>query len=174
MYNYLTITDMDKTIIIQPESGLQYDWKAIAANPSGHHEPQMDLVAYKALYTNKIAQARARGLEPVLVSLPVMDEDRYFASVTRGMSMQERKNVLYWLGGKTERLRNLHALYNLSLFRLASTQCVHLIDITSPMLESAHYEQLLEQDGVTLSREGQALVENVLSTFSSRFGLLAG
>lgn len=164
---------MDKTLIIQPESGLQYDWQAIAANPSGQHEPVMDLVAYKAQYTNKIAQARAHGQEPVLVSLPIMDENRYFAFITRGMSMQERKNILYWLGGKTERLRNIHALYNLSLFRLAAQQCVHIIDITSPMLASAHYEQLLEQDGVTLSPEGRQLVENELSTLISRFGLLA-
>jgi len=165
---------MDKTIIIQPESGLQYDWKAIAANPCGQHNPKMDLVAYKALYINKIAQARACGHEPVLVSLPIMDEDRYFAFITRGMSVQERKNVLYWLGGTTERLRNIHAIYNLALFRLASTQCVHLIDITSPMLECAHYEQLLEQDGVTLSEAGDALVNNELASLISRFGLLAG
>ncbi len=164
---------MDKTLIIQPESGLQYNWQAIAANPSGQHEPVMDLVAYKAQYTNKIAQARAHGQEPVLVSLPIMDENRYFAFITRGMSMQERKNLLYWLGGKIERLRNIHALYNLSLFRLAAQQCVHIIDITSPMLASAHYEQLLEQDGVTLSPEGQQLVNNELSTLISRFGLLA-
>ena len=164
---------MDKTLIIQPESGLQYNWQAIAANPSGQHEPVRDLVAYKAQYTNKIAQARAHGQEPVLVSLPIMDENRYFAFITRGMSMQERKNLLYWLGGKTERLRNIHALYNLSLFRLAAQQCVHIIDITSPMLASAHYEQLLEQDGVTLSPEGQELVDNELSTLISRFGLLA-
>lgn len=164
---------MDKTVIIQPESGLLYDWKAIAANPGEHHEPKMDLVAYKALYINKIAQARACGQEPVLVSLPIMDENRFFAYITRGMSMQERKNLLYWLGGKTERLRNIHALYNLSLFRLAASQCVHIIDITSPMLASAHYEQLLEQDGVTLSNEGQALVDNELASLISRFGLLA-
>lgn len=164
---------MDKTLIIQPESGLPYNWQEIAANPSGQHEPVMDLVAYKAQYTNRIAQARAHGQEPVLVSLPIMDENRYFAFITRGMSMQERKNLLYWLGGKTERLRNIHALYNLSLFRLAAQQCVHILDITSPMLASAHYEQLLEQDGVTLSPEGKQLVENELSTLISRFGLLA-
>ena len=74
---------MDKTVFIQPQSGLQYDWNAIAANPSGVHQPQLDLVAFKALYTNKIAQARACGQEPVLVSLPVMDCDRYFAFITR-------------------------------------------------------------------------------------------
>ena len=164
---------MDKTVIIQPESGLQYNWQAIAADPGAKHEPKMDLVAYKAQYTNRIAQARAHGQEPVLVSLPIMDENRYFAFITRGMSMQERKNVLYWLGGKIERLRNLHALYNLALFRLASTQCVHIIDITSPMLASDHYDQLLEQDGVTLSPEGQALVDDELASLVSRFGLLA-
>ena len=164
---------MDKTMIIQPESGLQYNWREIAINPGGHHEPKIDLVAYKALYVNKIAQARAHGQEPVLVSLPIMDENRYFAYITRGMSMQERKNLLYWLGGKTERLRNIHAIYNLALFRLASTQCVHIIDITSPMLASAHYEQLLESDGVTLSEAGQDLVDNELASLVSRFSLLA-
>ena len=164
---------MDKTFIIQPVSGLQYDWQAIAADPSAKHNPQMDLVAYKALYTNRIAQARAQGLEPVLVSLPIIDENRYFAFITRGMSIQERKNVLYWLGGHIERLRNIHALYNLALFRLAATQCVHIIDITSPMLASDHFNQLLEQDGVTLSPEGQALVDDELASLVSRFGLLA-
>ena len=149
---------MDKTIIIQPESGLQFNWREIAADPSGRHESNIDLVAYKALYISKIAQARARGLEPVLVSLPVMDENRYFAFITRGMSMQERKNLLYWLGGKTERLRNIHELYNLALFRLAATQCVHIIDITSPMLATPNYNELLEQDGVTLSEAGESLV----------------
>lgn len=164
---------MDKTVIIQPESGLQYDWKAIAMNPSGHHEPQLDLVAYKALYTNKIAQARACGQEPVLVSLPIMDENRYFAHITRGMSMQERKNILYWLGGKTERLRNIHALYNLAIFRLASLQCVHIIDITSPMLANPHYDELLEQDGVTLSDAGQRVVDGELASLRSRLSVLA-
>ena len=153
---------MDKTFIIQPESGLQFDWQSIAANPSGRHESNLDLVAYKALYINKIAQARAQGYEPVLVSLPIMDENRYFAYITRGMSMQERKNLLYWLGGKTERLRNIHALYNLLLFRLAAQQCVHIIDITSPMLASLNYDELLESDGVTLSAAGEALVGSEL------------
>ena len=153
---------MDKTFIIQPESGLQFDWNAIAANPSGRHESNIDLVAYKALYISKIAQARAQGYEPVLVSLPIMDENRYFAYITRGMSMQERKNLLYWLGGKTERLRNIHALYNLLLFRLAAQQCVHIIDITSPMLACNNYDELLESDGVTLSQAGEALVVSEL------------
>lgn len=164
---------MDKTMLIQPMSGLQYNWKAIALNPSAHHEPQIDLVAYKALYINKIAQARACGQEPVLVSLPIMDENRFFAHITSGMSMQERKNILYWLGGKTERLRNIHALYNLTLFRLAAQQCVHIVDITSPMLASTHYEELLDQDGVTLSPVGEALVNSELATLGSRFGVLA-
>ena len=164
---------MNKTVFIYPESGLQYDWKAIAANPGADHRPQMELVAYKALYINKIAQARARGMEPVLVSLPIMDENRYFAHITSGMSLQERKNLLYWLGGKTERLRNIHAIYNLALFRLAAVQCVHIVDVTSPMLECAHYEQLLEADGVTLSEAGKALVDSELSALAHRLSLLA-
>ncbi|MBQ2171144.1 MAG: hypothetical protein II448_05340, partial [Paludibacteraceae bacterium] len=76
---------------------------------------------------------------------------------------QERKNVLYWLGGSTERLRNIHTLYNLALFRLAAQHCVHIVDVTSPMLANLRYETLLEQDGVTLSPEGLALVDHELA-----------
>ena len=164
---------MDKSFIIQPESGLQFNWKAIAINPGDHHEPQLDLVAYKALYINRIAQARARGLEPVLVSLPIIDESRFFAHITNGMSMQERMNILYWLGGHIERLRNMHDLYNIALFRLAATQCVHIVDITSPMLSDANYVRFLNRDGVTLSEAGEALVKDELATLSGRFSLLA-
>lgn len=153
---------MDKTIVIRPENGLQFDWQAIAANPSGHHEPKMDLVAYKALYINMIAQARARGQEPILVSLPIMDENRFFAFITRGMTMQQRMNVMYWLGGSTARLRNMHELYNLALFRLAALQCVHIVDVTSPMLSCPHFDELLEMDGMTLSPTGQKLVNDEL------------
>lgn len=154
---------MDKYVIIRPESGLQYDWKSIAQNPSGHYEPKMDLVAYKALYINQIAQARACGSEPILVSLPIMDENRYFAYITRGMSLQERQNILYWLGGSTERLRNLHEMYNIALFRLAAVQCVHIIDITSPMLACKESGSLLTQDGITLSESGKSLVSGACS-----------
>jgi hypothetical protein len=153
---------MDKTIVIRPENGLQFDWQAIAANPSGHHEPKMDLVAYKALYINMIAQARARGQEPILVSLPIMDENRFFAFITHGMTMQQRRNVMYWLGGSTARLRNMHELYNLALFRLAALQCVHIVDVTSPMLSCPHFDELLEIDGMTLSPTGQKLVNDEL------------
>lgn len=150
---------MDKTEIIYTSSGLCYDWKAIAANPHANHCPEMDLTAYKAYYINMIAHARACGLEPVLISLPIMDEDRYFAFITRGMSMQERKNILYWLGGSTVRLRNLHALYNLALFRIASSHCVHIIDVTSPMLSRLNHLELLEMDGISLSELGQSVVD---------------
>ena len=154
---------MDKTIFLQPESVLQYDWKAIAAQPCGTHQPQLDVVAFKAFYTNRIAQARARGEEPVLVSLPIIDADRYFATITRGFTMQERKNVLFWLGGTTERLRDLHAIYNLALFRLAAQQCVHIVDITSPMLDCPSSKTLLAADGITLSVAGQALMDAELN-----------
>ena len=85
----------------------------------------------------------------------------------------ERKNILYWLGGKTERLRNIHALYNLALFRLAALQCIHIVDVTSPMLAHAHFDELLEQDGVTLSPAGEALVNDELASLSSRLSVLA-
>jgi hypothetical protein len=91
-----------------------------------------------------------------------MDENRFFAFITHGMTMQQRRNVMYWLGGSTARLRNMHELYNLALFRLAALQCVHIVDVTSPMLSCPHFDELLEMDGMTLSPTGQKLVNDEL------------
>lgn len=150
---------MDKIHVIYPANGLCYDWKSIAANPYAEHHPQVELVAYKAQYINMIAQARTCGQEPILTSLPIIDADRYFAFITRGMTLQERKNILCWLGGSTVRLLNIHALYNLSLFRIASNHCVHIIDVTSPMLSRLNQTELLEMDGISLSSLGQSVVD---------------
>ena len=158
---------MNKTIVIRPQNGVQYDWQAIAANPTGNHQPKLDLVAYKARYINEIAQARARGFEPVLVSLPIFDENRYFAYITRGMTRQQRINVLAWLGGGTERLRNMYETYNLALFRLAALQCVHILDITNPMLNYPQSNQLLELDGVTPSETGERFINDAYSSLRS-------
>ena len=87
--------------------------------------------------------------------------------------MQERKNILYWLGGTVARLRNMHAVYNLALFRLAALQCVHIVDITSPMLASTQFDELLNQDGVTLSPSGEELVQSELASLAGRLGVLA-
>ena len=159
---------MDKIVIIRPESGLQFDWKSIAENPIGNHKPFVDLLAYKTTYINSIAQARARGQEPILVSLPIMDEDRFFAFITRGMTTEERMNILFWLGGKTARLRNIHEMYNLTLFRLAAQQCVHIVDITSPMLSFTHYDELLEPDGISLSPAGEKMINDACFSLRSR------
>ena len=43
---------------------------------------------------------------------------------------------------------------------MASLQCIHIIDITSPMLAATNFDELLEQDGITLSAAGEAVVAN--------------
>ena len=78
---------MDKTILIMPENGLQFDWKAIAANPSAQHEPKIDVNAYKAIYINRIAQARARGYEPVLVRNTIPRKNGIFGARSEGVFM---------------------------------------------------------------------------------------
>ena len=37
--------------------------------------------------------------------------------------------------------------------------CVHIIDVTSPMLACTDYDELLEADGVTLSDAGKSIVD---------------
>ena len=92
---------MDKTFIIQPESGLQFDWKAIAANPSGRHESNIDLVAYKALYINKIAQARARG---DTMPLRNVTTGLYYSEILQAEGFEQQDKILTIDGVEPETL----------------------------------------------------------------------
>ena len=74
------------------------------------------------------------------------------------MDEQSRSNVLGWLGGQVERIRNYHDMYNLHLFRLAAQERVPIVDITSPFLVNTDNTPCLCEDGVHPSALGHDMI----------------
>ena len=74
------------------------------------------------------------------------------------MTDESRNSVLGWLGGQKERIRNYHDMYNLQLFRLAATERVPIVDITSPFLLNMDYTQCLCEDGIHPSALGHDII----------------
>ena len=92
-----------------------------------------------------------------MISLPLMDGERFLDFQTRGMTVPERQNVYDWLG-HVERVRNCHDMYNLELFRLAAEERVPLLDITTPFLLSREDQANRCADGIHPNAAGHRMM----------------
>lgn len=135
-----------------------FNWQEIADAPDLQHYPHTELPVFTRTYQAMIERVRALGSRPVILSLPLMDHERFFRFVSKSMTDESRNSVLGWLGGQKERIRNYHDMYNLQLFRLAATERVPIVDITSPFLLNMDYTQCLCEDGIHPSALGHDII----------------
>ena len=153
-----SIRESDITFLEYGSTDSDFSWQEIADSPKLQHYPHTELPLFVRTYQQMIQRVRELGSQPVLLSLPLMDHERFFRFVSRDMQEQERGNVLGWLGGQIERIRNYHDMYNLQLFRLAATERVPIVDITSPFLVNTDNHPCLCEDGVHPSALGHDMI----------------
>ena len=139
-----------------------YNWHEIAANPDATHLPRTSLEEFTALYREMIDFVKTKGACPVLLSLPVLDDVRFFNYVSRGVNSE---NVLQWLGGTTHTISNWHEVYNLQVFRLGYEMQVPVIDITTPFLSQHDYRDYICEDGMHPNEKGHALIARTVEEF---------
>lgn len=160
----------DITLLEYGGNDSDFFWNEIAETPDEKHFPKTGLLQFRALYTQMIRRVRELGSQPVMLSLPLMDGQRFFDYTTRTMSSVERAHILSWLGGQLERIRNYHDMYNMEVYRIAIEQQVPIIDITTPFLDNQDYTQYICADGIHPSEAGHALMaERVIAYYRSFF-----
>ena len=152
------IGQADVTILEYGGNDSDFLWKEIAEAPTEKHNPKTCLSQFRTIYEKMIQRVRELGSQPVLLSLPLMDGNRFFDFTTRNMSVVERNNIHDWLGGQLDRIRNYHDMYNLELFRIAAEKNVPIIDITTPFLDNQDYTQYICADGIHPSQAGHDLI----------------
>ncbi len=163
-----TVAAADFTLLEYGGNDSDFFWNEIAETPEEKHFPKTGLLQFRALYTQMIRRVRELGSQPVMLSLPLMDGQRFFDYTTRTMSSVERAHILSWLGGQLERIRNYHDMYNMEVYRIAIEQQVPIIDITTPFLDNKDYTQYICADGIHPSEAGHALMaERVIAYYRS-------
>lgn len=151
------IAAADITVLEFGGNDSDFCWQEIAERPMDSHEPRTPIARFVDVYRSMIQRVRALGSRPVMISLPLMDGERFMNFQTRDMTAQERQNVYDWLG-HVERVRNYHDMYNLELFRLAAAERVPLVDITTPFLLSHDYQSNLCADGIHPNAAGHRMM----------------
>lgn len=135
-----------------------YDWDAIAQSPDEKHDAVTPISEYKQTYIRILNAIIEKGSMPIVMSLPPIDAERYFAKITKTMKSQEKKNVLKWLDGNINNINNGHELYNLETIKIAQSMMVPYIDVTSTFLKNRRYADYICSDGLHPNEKGQEMI----------------
>lgn len=135
-----------------------YNWQEIAEAPEKEHFPRTRLEVFEEVYERVINKIKAMGAIPLVLSLPPMDAERYFAFFSQKWEEGFRANVMRWLGGSTNTIMSGHELYNLATMRVAQRTGTQWIDVTSGLLKDHNFRAYLCDDGIHPNERGQRMI----------------
>jgi len=132
-----------------------FDWAAIAAEPSGVFEAKTPLPQFLTVYERMIRELLALETRPILLNLPPIEPHRYCRHISRDINAN---NILTWLGGDANYIYRWHEMYSVALTSLGASLGVPVIDIRTPFLKEIHYGDFLCADGIHPNEKGQFLI----------------
>ena len=143
------------------------DWEAIGKDPAGNHGPNTDPVLFRELLRTLLLRFSDSGILPVLMTLPPLDADRYFAWVSRS-SPEAANNILSFLGS-VSRIYWWQERYNAAILEVAAQMGVHVLDVRSAFLHEPDYRTFLCMDGIHPNEAGHRLMATCVSEWLERF-----
>lgn len=166
-----TLKDYQYALVEFGGNDCDFDWKAIAVDPQAEHKPKTTIDEFSERYETLIADLRAQGVRPVLMSLPPLDADRFFATISKGL---DGNAILSWLGGYKDTIYRWHESYNMAILKLAKKLQTPIVDVRSAFLIRPNYRDYLCEDGMHPNEKGhQLILETFLSFIRERQASLA-
>lgn len=128
-----------------------YDWAAIAADPTGDHRPRTELPCFADVLRQTTSQLREAGIQPVLMTMPPIDPARYLDFIcSRGLS---RERIMAWLG-EVQMIYRHQELYSDTVADVAVAEGLPLIPVRRVFLADHHMNDLISADGIHLTMPG--------------------
>lgn len=148
-----------------------FQWDAIAENPSGTFHPNTECVTFYELLTGLVKKLNTMDIVPVLVTLPPLDAEKYLNWI--GRSSEDAKNNILKYVGNVSRIYSWHERYNAAILRVAEETTTRLIDIRSAFLQEDDYTKLICDDGIHPNKAGhQIIAEKILHYIQSNYMFL--
>lgn len=157
------IQDADYAFLEFGGNDCDYNWKEISEKPDEQHYPKTGMMDFISHYTELINRVIHLKVKPVILSLPLIDAERYFNFFSVTLN---RNNILQWLHGKVSNIYHWHEMYNVELFKIASRFNIPIIDITTPFLREKNYQDYLCSDGIHPNEKGHALIASAICEYS--------
>jgi len=152
---------LDCTRVLLEYGGNDCDflWDEVSAQPNGEHLPKTPLIPFGQTLKAMIAELRSIAVEPILMTLPPINSDRYLDHICRGGL--DRNRILHWLGDLYN-IERYQELYSLRVATVALETQTQLIDIRSGFLAKRNCNSLICIDGIHPSAKGHELIMDLL------------
>lgn len=139
-------------------------WDKVAEHPETEHLPHTPLKRFGELLQQLLDTFKAKSVLPVLMTLPPIDAEKYFAWISRGLDAEK---ILAWLGD-VQSIYRWHEAYSNVILETACRNNLRLIDVRKDFLVNRTCSSLHCSDGIHLNEAGQKLMlDSVLSYVKS-------
>ena len=145
-----------------------FDWQAISEAPEAEHGPKVPLGQFVETMDKMTDTLLAAGVEPILMTLPPLDAERYFDCI--GRTVERMDNVLKWLGDK-QVIYRFQEMYSAAIQKLAMRKGLEIVDIRSYFLDKRDYRDFIARDGIHLTEKGYDLIYTAFCDFLREKGV---
>lgn len=158
--------DCEAAVIELGGNDCDLNWENVANYPEENHLPKTPIETFRSCITDMVNALRKNNIIPILVSLPPLDAEKYFAWITR--NGLDGTRILKWLGDVQHIYRH-HECYSLQITNLARTLNCQFIDIREAFLMASDYRRYLCIDGIHPNKEGHKLMKKVFCDYAQNF-----
>ena len=143
-----------------------YNWSEVAQKPNEEHLPNTPLDIFEKTYRSMIKKLKENGIEPLLMSLPPIDAEKYFAWMTRdGLN---KKNLLNWIGD-IQMIYRFQELYSNTVVKIANETNNMLVDVRTRFLEKRNFSELICDDGIHPTIKGHNIIKKAFLEFAANY-----
>lgn len=128
-----------------------FDWAAIDADPEADHRPNTELPEFADTLHETLDALRQGGVQPVMMTLPPIDGERYLDFLCRDNLRRDR--ILDWLG-EPQMIYRHQELYADTAAEIALRENIPLIPVRQTFLRNHRLSQLIAADGIHLTVPG--------------------
>ena len=135
-----------------------YHWSEISAQPGATHQPNTPIDCFAGKMQAIIDAFRKFSIDPILMTLPPLEPNRYLDWISRGLN---RENILRWLGDVNKIYRWQEA-YNEIVVDAALKNGLRLINVRKNFLTADRFTERLCADGIHPNEAGH---DTILDSF---------
>ena len=142
-----------------------FDWAAVAAEPEKEHLPHTDPAEFRSILADTAEKLKSAGVQPVLMTLPPIDAERYLTFICRGGL--DRSRILSWLGD-VQHIYRFQEAYSDTVAGLARERSLPLVDVRRRFLLERRMPRLIADDGIHLTMPGYIILYDFLTGWFRR------
>lgn len=139
-----------------------FKWNEISMEPDKEHFPLTSMADFKQNIASMTEELRAQSVQPIMMTLPPIEPNRYLDFVSRNGN--SRENILKWLG-YVEKIYETHKSYSDAVAEIARERMVPLVDVRSAFPSGDALGEYMCIDGVHPDKKGYQLIADSFASF---------